>query len=641
MTMVSPLTTVRQRRHRRDRARRSASRRSQRTVLGLGFAVGAAAVVLTLALTLAYASLTRGLPSLDELPVLLDPHSGLLLQPTRLYDRTGQHLLASLSPTDADRIYALYDYIPKSLRDATLAIVQPDFWASPGYTMAGWQDADSHPTLAQQLIYSLLLWDEPATPLRAIHERMLAAQVTSRYGRQQVLEWYLNSADYGHYAYGAEAAAQFYLAKSVTQITLSEAALLAAIGQAPALNPVDAPNAAEDRRVETLGAMLAQGLITSDEAAQAIDDPPSPGGRGAGDEGKDNIAPAFVNLVLAQLDSRFGAGRIERGGLAILTSLDYDLQIQTACAIRAQLARLTVRPAGSGSEATAAGDTGLDGTACAAARLLPALQRGDSEFVGASTALDPGASASALVLDPTTGQVLAAVGDMRGGQQGSLLAQHPAGTSILPFVYLTGFSRGLNPASLGWDIPVSTNSGGTPALGQVYHGPVRLRIALVNDYLPPAQRLLQQMGEESVRAISAPFGLSIPLGARLLEDDFDLSPLELAAAYGILANGGTLVGQPQSSTELEPVAVLQVTGLDHSVWLDWRTSQDQAVVSPQLAYLMDHILSDETARWPSFGNPSPLEIGRPAGAKASRTLDGLGTWTVGSTPGRVIVVWLG
>jgi len=113
----------------------------------------------------------------------------------------------------------------------------------------------------------------------------------------------------------------------------------------------------------------------------------------------------------------------------------------------------------------------------------------------------PGASASIILLDPQTGQVLAALGDLHQGVQSATLESHSAGTIITPFIYLTGFSRGLNPASLSWDIP-----GTTPVAGQVYHGPVRLRTAMANDYLPPAINLLKQMGQESVQSIAAPLG---------------------------------------------------------------------------------------------------------------------------------------
>ena len=228
-----------------------------------------------LAAALAYAALTRDLPPVEQLSILLNPGNGLLLQPTRLYDRTGQHLLAVLAPKDAERVYADYRQIPQTLINATIAQNQPDFWHSPGYSIKGWQDPYAHPTLAQRLVSDLLLGDQAASPIRGIHERMLAAQITARFGREQVLEWDLNSADYGHYAYGVEAAAQLYFGKSVTQIDLAEAAMLAAIGQAPAINPIDAPKAAEEQRLQVLRSMLNQGLITPAETAQAVRNPPT------------------------------------------------------------------------------------------------------------------------------------------------------------------------------------------------------------------------------------------------------------------------------------------------------------------------------------------------------------------------------
>ena len=214
--MSSILTIVRQRRHRRQQIRSSAQQRSQRAVLGLGFIASAVMVVLVLAVTLTYASITQGLPPLGQVSALLDPLNGALLQPTRFYDRTGRHLVASLSPNDSQRTFIPFSQFPQSLLDATVVVTQPDFWSSPGYVVKGWQDPQTHPTLAQNLVYDLVLWDQPASTLRSLHERLLAAQLTAHYGSQQVLEWYLNSADYGHHAYGAEAAAQLYFGKSAT-----------------------------------------------------------------------------------------------------------------------------------------------------------------------------------------------------------------------------------------------------------------------------------------------------------------------------------------------------------------------------------------------------------------------------------------
>jgi membrane peptidoglycan carboxypeptidase len=618
--MPSTLTIIRSRRHRRDRSRRSAEGRTGRTVFVVGFIVSAALVLALVAAALAYADLTRGLPSAQELSILLDPSDGLLLQPTRLYDRSGEHLLAVIAPTEAPRTFAAYPQLPKSLVDATIALTEPGFWKSPGYVTASWRDPGTHPTLAQKLVSGLLLWGEPPSPRRSLRERLLAAQLTAEFGREKILEWYLNSADYGGYAFGVESAAQLYFGKPAAQLDLGESALLAALSQAPALNPFDAPEAAEELRQKALQAMLDQGLISPEAAAQASAHPPailpSPKGGGAGDGAGDDVA--FVNLALDQLGQRFDPERVRRGGLMVVTTLDYDLQLQADCAVKNGIARL----AGETTPIPAA-----DGSECKAALLLPSLPGGTNL---------PDASASVLVLDPRSGQVLAAVGDVRRGQAGAYLQSHPAGTLLTPFLYLTGFTRGLSPASLGWDIP-----GGLANFDGHYRGPVRLRTAIVNDYLPPAAAVLEQMGAESVGRIAAPFGLTIHPDVHLLQDDISISPLEAAAAYAVFADQGTLAGQALNGDAIRPVAVLKVTGVDGSLWADWTTPAVQAVVSPQLAFLVTDVLSDDPARWPALGHPNPLELDRPAAAKASRALDLSAAWIAGYTPQRVAVVWLG
>jgi membrane peptidoglycan carboxypeptidase len=611
--MSTPLTIIRQRRHNRQKRRESASQRTRRVVQVLGFIASALAVISVMGATLFYISLRDGLPPVEQVPTLLNSQNGLLLQPTRLFDRTGEHVLATLSPGEGPRLYALLNQIPPSLLNATIAIAEPNFRSSPGFVIKGWQNPASHPTLAQRLVSDLLLWDQPPSVIRALHERILAAQVTATYTRAQVLEWYLNSANFGHYAFGVEAAAQLYLDKSVTQITLSEAALLSAISQVPALNPIDAPSEAEQGRIRVLETMLAQELISPGDAAQAILEKPSIASSAgiAPDDG--SAAPAFVRMVLSQLDQDFANNRVERGGMVILTSLDFDLQVQSTCIIQTQLGQLS-------------GDPAPEQEDCPGSQYLPA---GEDMHLNEAVA-------SALIIDPQTGQVLAAVGDSQGDQQGDILTVHPAGTSITPFIYLTGFSRGLSPASLGWDIP-----GGTPSLGQTYHGPVSLRTALANDYMQPALSVIDQMGAESITAIASPLGIEFPQGLDLLQQDFDISPLTLAGSYGIFANSGILAGGESKNGTLRPVTVLKVRNVDGTLLADWSTPQERFVVSPQLAYLMNHVLSDDTARWPSLGHTNPLMINRPAAAKLSHSLDLSSAWTVGYTPQRVVVAWLG
>jgi len=561
-----------------------------------------------LLLGLTYAELTRDLPNVELIPTLLDPPHGLLLQPTRIYDRTGQHLLLSLAPNDAPRRYLPLNpeapfHLPEFLAKATLALADPAFWNHGGYLLSGWQRPDIHPTLAQRLVSDLLLYHEPPSLRRAVRERILAAQLTARYGRTRILEWYLNSADYGHYAFGAEAAARLYLNKSASEVTPAEAALLAATSQAPGLNPLDAPDLALPRARRTIELMQSLGWLSEAEAQHALTETLSiakarsfsshMGGSEAGE-----LSSAFLRLVVQQLEAQFTRPRLERGGLTILTTLDYDLQQEVACAVQVHVARL---------EGTAEPQA-----ACETARLLPSVPV--NPF--------PDISASALVLDPRSGEILAAVGETLRGRETSLLSAHPGGSLLTPFIYLTAFARGFGPASLVWDIPSPAHVQNPD--GQ-YHGPVRIRTALANDYLVPAAELSARMGSSAIERTLSSFGLR----------GEQVTLPEVAAAYAILAAQGVRYGQPA------PYAVLRVEGNDHSQWLDWGSPQAQPIVASQLAYLINNVLSDESARWPSLGHPSFLEIGRPAAVKLGQTPEGFDAWAVGYTPSRLVAVWLG
>jgi membrane peptidoglycan carboxypeptidase len=556
----------------------------------------------TLAGGLAYSDLTHDLPNIEYLAVLLSPPDGLLLQPTRLYDRSGEHLLLTIAPTEGPRRYLPLNprspqHLPQSLAMATVASADPTFWSSPGFATDGWRDPDSHPTLAQQVVADLLLYNEPPSVRRALRERILAAQATRQLGRTQILEWVLNSADYGHQAYGAEAAAQFYLGKSAIDLTLGESALLATIAHAPDVNPRDAPELALQWRNTTLDLMNALAMIDEDEVAAAEDEPIPTGTPLAGPS--PGVAPAFLRLARSQLDQQFARQRIDRGGVKITPTLDYDLQQKATCTALTFAARLE-------------GDEDPSST-CAGAERLPPLP---------PDTVIPQPSVSALILDPQTGQVLAAVGETLGDIETPAMAAHDPGTLMYPFIYLTAFARGFSPASLVWDIPTE---GEATRPGTRYYGPVRMRIALANDLDVPAQKLAAQMGREAIESTTASFGLSAD-GATLLD---------MAAAYGILAAEGVRYGQPA------PATVLRVEGLDHSVWLDFGRPQAQPIVAAPLAYLMNNVLSDATARRASLGSPNVLEVDRPAGAKMGRTSSGTQVWAVGYTPSRVAAVWVG
>jgi membrane peptidoglycan carboxypeptidase len=139
------------------------------------------------------------------------------------------------------------------------------------------------------------------------------------------------------------------------------------------------------------------------------------------------------------------------------------------------------------------------------------------------------------------------------------------------------------------------------------------------------------MGEENVSRILSSFGLS---------PDSSLSLVDAAGAYGVFAQQGVYFGQ-EFEEAFQPVTILRVEGNDGSVWLDWTTPQAKPVLTPGLAYLMNHALSDESARWPTLGRPNITEIGRPAALKLGQTEDGLDAWAVGYSPLRTVAVWTG
>jgi membrane peptidoglycan carboxypeptidase len=605
--MPSTIPILRARRERRLSRQHVRQARARNAFLIVGMFLSLLIASAILGTAYAYINLTRDLPAVEMLPALLNPPDGLLLQPTRIYDRTGRNLLFTFSPDDSTRRYIpLSDtnpqYLPKFLGDAVTARADPDFWNHAGYSLAGLADPDAHPTIAQTLVHDLLLFDEPPSLRRALRERLLAAQITSKYGRTQVLEWYLNSANFGRYAFGAEAAAQLYFGKSATQLTTAESAILAAVSESPSLNPYDAPQTALERGQETLHLMRIQDLLSEEATANALGEspafqtPPPP---------QPQVASAFINLLLNQVDTQFPRERIERGGLKILSTLDYDVQQQASCVTAFYAARLAGLP-----------DPALP---CDALRFLPALPP-------ATTVAD--SSTSAIVTDPGTGQILAVVGETFRGQETPLIAAHPPGSVLDAFTYLTGFTRGLSPASLVWDIPGQID---VQNFDGQYHGPMRLRVALANDYPAPASQVLGQMGAENVNRIASSFGLA---------RNRDLLLQDAAGAFGVFARDGVYFGQQFGDT-IRPVTVLKVEGDDGSVWLDWSVPQAKPVVTPGLAFLMNNSLSDDNARSEELQTSNVLDVGRPAAVKLGQTEDGLDAWTVGYSPLRLVAVWTG
>lgn len=588
----------------------------------LGYGAGAVLAVLLMAAIIAggfaWSSLTRSLPNVEMLPILLDRQDGLLLEPTRLYDRSGRTVLLALEnpgiprrflPANPDEPGAF----DPQLIQYTVSMLDPSFWRHPGFLWQSLLEPEPQ-TIAETLVQSLLLENEPPGLRRSLRMRLLAAQVVHQYGRGTVLEWYLNSQSFGHLAYGADAAARLYLDQSAADLTLAEVALLLAVREAPALNPLDAPAAALENQQDILRRLYDHHLISTEDYEQARAEtldlrialqPANP------------PAPAFTSLVVAQLTRALGTQQVERGGLEIITTLDMDLQRQVTCTLQAQLARLQ-------STTTAPQE-------CDAARLLTTLP------------LEPvrsdGLAGAAILLDPTSGQVLA-----YADTQPTAVRQ--PGSILTPFVALAGFARGMGPASLVWDIPATLPEElqdlYTPA---AWRGPVRLRLALANQHLAPLADLLVELGSRQVWATAAALGLAELNTANpdtLLFEGGDVHLVQVAQAYSTLARLGSQAGvESETGTALQPALFLSAADLDGHPLLDQSIPQTQPVISEPLAYLVHHILADDIARRETLGYPNPLEIGRPAAALLGSSADSRQVWAAGYTPQRVAVVWLG
>ncbi len=637
-------------RFRRQQRARELRRPWSKIGLVSGILISLLAVILTVAGLWWTIDLTKDLPSIDKLAALLEPPNGSLLQPTRLYDRTHDHIILTLeNPAAAGKQYLRVgkngqegaNQVSPYLVDATTAELDPDFWNHHGYTLVGISEG-THPTVAQRLISDLVLENEPPSISRSIRERLLAAQVTAKYGREKVLEWYLNNAQYGDLIYGIDSAAKAYFGKSATNLSLAESAMLVAVAEMPSIDPSTGSTILKQQQELIIQKMLVDGYITGEETRKALNEAlqyqvqtETP-----------TVAPAFTEQVLMQLSSVMPLERIRRGGFEIITSLDYELQSQADCAVKIQLARI---------QGTEPNPATFDGSPCEASHLLPTLQT-----VAETPSED--LKAEVVILDPKSGQILAMVGDAGAGVLPSNQGTHPAGSITSPFLYLTAFTRGMSPANLLWDLP--SNNGADFSIPEQndltrgstasYQGPVSLRKAFANDYPGAAAEVLAQVGAENVQSTENQFGintLEVIQNIRIpLENLYSqpLTLLESVQAYAVLANLGVMSGQPglgnvagNSQNKLGASSVLSVVGADGEVWLDWTTPQELPVVSPQIAYLTTNVLSDEKARWPTLGHPNALEIGRPAGAKVSLNAEASDAWAVGYITQLAIGVWMG
>ncbi|MEE9513836.1 MAG: penicillin-binding protein, partial [Anaerolineales bacterium] len=568
-------------------------------------------------------------------------------RPVRFYDRTGDKLLFEvLHPQAQSRRWLYLDPagpidLPEHALEATIAIQDETFWSNPGYNpqeavqallsyLELQQSQEITLSISQQLVHSQLLQlgGGVRSPEKQSLQRMiLAAEVTQEYPKEKILEWYINSADYGNHTYGIDAAALLYFAKHASNLTLPESAMLASIPLNPSLNPVEAPKEAKERQAETLRAMVRMGAITQHEAELALAQTLEIKYEGV--EHPDHLQ-ALIEYLQIEVLEMFGDDALRRSGLRIQTTLEYDLQLQSYCTLQTHTARL------SGFEPSVILPA-ADGTGCLAAGFLPPVRPSDAN-------LDHNIeSGGFVVLDAENGEILALAGPIS--------ETRPTGTTFSPFVYLTAFAQGYSPGSMVLDIPPDgeLENGTSEEQESQYNGPVRIRTALASGYRVASDRVQSLMGVDSVERTARSMGISSATyntnAYRASGDlDWEASLVDLTGAFAVLANQGTMVGEGSPSNSsgrdpLRPSIILTIEDGARRSAYSFEPEQ-KAVLSAQLAYLMTDVLTDETARWSALGQSNALEIGRPAGAIAS-VAGGRDFWSFGYTPSRVVGIWLG
>ncbi len=618
------------------------------------------ATVISLSLTFAIlglggfvTSLLSDLPPFEKVEQLLNTQDGDLKNPTRFLARDGKTVLASLEYPAIQRLWLdLPDSsspLPKlalesPLARAVIASLEPDFSPNPALSLRDFATPQLN-TIAQHLAYDLILWSETPSWRKTLRAKILGAQLNQRYGKLQTLIWYLNSAKFGPLIYGAETAAQLYFNKSAAELDMIEAAALVSILESPTIHPLNAPEVVRKRTGDILVHLIKSGWMRTEEIGSAnlenLKFAPS----------SINLElhhPAYVAIILQQLSELFPLEVVERGGWDVLTTIDPDLQHNLECTLQVQMSRITHTDDPSTPTATD----------CPAALLLPGVAATSNTF---SFPLQ----AQGIIIEPATNQVLALASfaqtlDEKQPFVNKALEKHRGGTILTPFVYLAAFSRGIQPATLQWDIPPDSEEILANLDGK-FHGPLRARIALANDYFAPALSLFNQIGTETISNVIQQLGIRLDespekttttaLDPKQLFFSSKVSILEIAQAYQVLANQGLLRGWRrtkasfQSTPQVYPILIQKASERNGKTLFDLdndqTTLENRAVISPELAYLLTHVLADEAARWQTFGHPNPFEIGRRSAAKLGRTFHPNQYWTVGYTPQRLVAVWLG
>ncbi|HEX6051238.1 MAG TPA: PBP1A family penicillin-binding protein [Gemmatimonadaceae bacterium] len=455
--------------------------------------------------------------------------------------------------------------------------------------------------------------------IRKLKEVKVARAIEARYSKDKILELYLNQINLGNGAYGVETASQRYFGKSVQDLNLAEAAMLAALPKAPArYNPRRFADRAVQRRNLVVDVMRRNGAITDAEASLARAYPL----RLASKTESGEVAPYFVEWVRQQLDEKFGA-RLYEQGLRVYTTLDLDLQSAAERALENQIRAIEGGKYGRFPHRTY--------------EQLTARAANGEESAAANSPYLQGAF---IAIDPRDGAVRALVGgrefdDSKFNRATQALRQ--PGSTFKPIVYSAALQNGRSPATVIDDAPVTLPQlGGEAWSPQNYdgkfEGPITLRRALYMSRNLPAIRTGMELGEQTVIDMAKRFGLSttIPPYPSIHIGAADVYPIEMIASYTTFANLGV---------RTEPNAIRRVENQRGEVIWEPQPVRTQVLSSPE-AWLMVNMMKDVVIRGTAAGSVgSRFRV--PSAGKTGTTNDGADVWFIGYTADLVAGVWMG
>ena len=545
---------------------------------------------------------------------------------TKLYDRDGKVMFYEIYKEEKRTIIPAEE-IPDVIREATISVEDNSFYYHGAFDWRGIVRAlftnlirgritQGGSTITQQLARNTFLSSEK-TVTRKLREAILAAKLERYFSKEKILDMYLNQVPYGPNIYGIESASQAYFGKPAKDLSLNEAATLAALPQAPSYYSPWGSHKDEltKRKNFVLQKMRESGYVDDQEVGQAGENlpdilPRSDTGMGA---------PHFAMAIQEYLEKKYGEDVLRTGGLKVTTTLNWEMQ---------QLAEAAVK-------------TGV--------------QRNKDLYAGHNGAL--------LAIDPKTGQILAMVGsrdyfaepEPEGCQEGvscafegnfnvALQALRQPGSAIKPFAYLTAFQGGLTPDTVVWDVPTEFSTNCPPScynpknFDLVFRGPVTLRQGLAQSINVPSVKTLYLAGLSNTIETARRFGITTlndvnRLGLSLVLGGGEVKMVELLTAYATLANDGV---------KNEPTMILGVEDGRGKVLEEYKNTGER-VVDPEYPRLINQILSDVSLRSGLFTASLPLTQvpGYQVALKTGTTNDYVDAWSIGYTPNLVAGVWAG